>query len=230
MSADPLPEPAPDPRPHRYSVVIPVYNSEQVVGRRSTTSSASSRPAGLDLELVLVNDGSRDGSWAVVSDKVRTIPGAVAVNLLKNYGQHHANLAGLRETTGDYVITMDDDGQNPADQVPLLIDAALEGGYDVVFGRFEQKQAPLAPPARQHPDRPGQPADLQPATRPGGLQLPHPAARRRRPHLRVADGPPLRDRSGAALLEPSRQRHRAPRGRAPPAAATTAPGGSSGWC
>ena len=69
---------------------------------------------GLDLELVLVNDGSRDDSWAVVRDKVRTIPGAVAVNLLKNYGQHHANLAGLRETTGDYVITMDDDGQNPA--------------------------------------------------------------------------------------------------------------------
>ncbi len=142
MSADPLPEPAPDPRRHRFSVVIPVYNSEQVVGQTIDDVVGVFAAAGLDLELVLVNDGSRDGSWAVVSDRVRTIPGAVAVNLLKNYGQHHANLAGLRETTGDFVVTMDDDGQNPADQVPLLIDAALEGGYDVVFGRFEQKQAP----------------------------------------------------------------------------------------
>ena len=142
MSADAPPGPAPDPRRHRYSVVIPVYNSEQVVGRTIDDVVAVFAAAGLDLELVLVNDGSRDGSWAVVRDKVRTIHGAIAVNLLKNYGQHHANLAGLRETTGDYVITMDDDGQNPADQVPLLIEAAVEGGYDVVFGRFEQKQAP----------------------------------------------------------------------------------------
>ena len=140
MSADALPEPA--PAPHRYSVVIPVYNSEQAVGRTIDDVVGVFADHGLDLELVLVNDGSRDRSWAVVSDKVRTIPGAVAVNLLKNYGQHYANLAGLRETTGDYVITMDDDGQNPADQVPLLIETALEGGYDVVFGRFEQKQAP----------------------------------------------------------------------------------------
>src|SRR5688572_30599003 len=139
MSADPVPESAPDLRRHRFSVVIPVYNSEQVVGQTIDDVVGVFAAGGLDLELVLVNDGSRDGSWAVVSEKARTIPGAVAVNLLKNYGQHHANLAGLRETTGDFVVTMDDDGQNPADQVPLLIDAALEGGYDVVFGRFEQK-------------------------------------------------------------------------------------------
>ena len=64
----------------------------------------------------------------------------VAINLLRNYGQHNANLAGLRETTGDYVITMDDDGQNPADQVPLLIAEAMTG-RDVVFGDYELKQA-----------------------------------------------------------------------------------------
>jgi glycosyltransferase involved in cell wall biosynthesis len=132
-----------DPRAHTYSVVIPVYNSEQVVGRTIDDVVEVFATHGLPLELVLVNDGSRDGSWTVVADKVRAIPGAVAVDLLKNYGQHHANLAGLRETTGDYVITMDDDGQNPADQVPLLIEAAVRGGHDAVFGRFEQKQAPF---------------------------------------------------------------------------------------
>jgi len=60
--------------------------------------------------------------------------------MLKNYGQHHANLAGLREATGDYVITMDDDLQNPPDQALLLIDEAMTG-KDLVFGRFERKQA-----------------------------------------------------------------------------------------
>ena len=64
----------------------------------------------------------------------------IAVDLLRNYGQHHANLAGLRETTGDFVITMDDDGQNPPDQVPLLVGTAMQG-HDVVFGAFERKQA-----------------------------------------------------------------------------------------
>jgi glycosyltransferase involved in cell wall biosynthesis len=59
---------------------------------------------------------------------------------LKNYGQHHANLAGLRETTGDFVITMDDDGQNPPDQLPMLVGAAMQG-HDVVFGAFDRKQA-----------------------------------------------------------------------------------------
>ena len=57
---------------------------------------------------------ARDGSWEVISEKARTHDDVIAVDLLKNYGQHHANLAGLRETTGDFVITMDDDGQNPA--------------------------------------------------------------------------------------------------------------------
>ena len=136
-------ETSPDARAHTYSVVIPVYNSESAVGATIDAVVGVFAEHGLPLQLVLVNDGSRDASWAVVTEKVRTIPGAVAVNLLRNYGQHHANLAGLRETTGDYVITMDDDGQNPADQVPLLVQAAVTGGHDVVFGRFEQKQAPF---------------------------------------------------------------------------------------
>ena len=65
----------------------------------------------------------------------------VALDLLKNYGQHNANLAGFRESTGDYVITMDDDLQNPPDQALLLIDEALMAG-DVVFGKFERNRRP----------------------------------------------------------------------------------------
>ena len=124
----------------RYSVVIPVYNSEQIVGTTIDRVSAVFSENGLDHEIILVNDGSHDGSWDVISEKARTVPHVIALDLLKNYGQHHANLAGLREASGDYVITMDDDLQNPPDQALLLIDEAMTG-KDVVFGQFQHKQA-----------------------------------------------------------------------------------------
>jgi glycosyltransferase involved in cell wall biosynthesis len=124
----------------KYSVVIPVFNSEQIVGTTVDRVVEVFTDAGLEHEVILVNDGSQDDSWEVVAAKARTEPAVVALDLLRNYGQHHANLAGLREATGDYVITMDDDLQNPPDQALLLIDEAMTG-KDVVFGRFERKQA-----------------------------------------------------------------------------------------
>ncbi|MCW2793754.1 MAG: glycosyltransferase [Nocardioides sp.] len=133
-------EQSPDRRQFRYSVVIPVYNSEQLVGTTVDRVVEVFTEHGLDHEVILVNDGSTDGSWDVIAEKARTVPGVVALDMLKNYGQHHANLAGLREAAGDYVITMDDDLQNPPDQALLLIDAAMTG-RDVVFGDFQQKQA-----------------------------------------------------------------------------------------
>ncbi len=140
MTAGPRPESVLDPHEFSYSVVVPVYNSAPLVGTTLDGLLAMFGERGLRHQVVLVNDGSRDDSWAVISQRARTSDHVLAVNLLKNYGQHHANLAGLREATGDYVITMDDDGQNPPDQVPLLIDAAMRG-HDAVFGAFEQKQA-----------------------------------------------------------------------------------------
>ena len=129
-----------DPQSFCYSVVVPVYNSVEVVGTTIDRILEVFEEAGLRHELVLVNDGSKDGSWELIAERARTRPNVIALNLLRNYGQHHANLAGLRETTGDYVITMDDDLQNPPDQALLLIAEAMTG-RDVVFGRFERKQA-----------------------------------------------------------------------------------------
>ena len=134
-------ETAADRSAYTYSVVIPVYNSEAIVGETVRRVAEVFAGAGLRYEIVLVNDGSPDRSWTVISELARTTPHVVALNLLKNYGQHHANLAGFMEARGDFVITMDDDLQNPPDQALLLIDAALEGDHDVVFGKFESKQA-----------------------------------------------------------------------------------------
>ena len=126
---------------YTYSIVVPVFNSEGVVGRTIDTIVEVFEGAGLSYELILVNDGSGDNSWTVIAERARANPHIVAVNLLRNYGQHNANLAGFREATGDYVITMDDDLQNPPDQIRLLIDEAMKG-RDVVFGAFETKKAP----------------------------------------------------------------------------------------
>jgi glycosyltransferase involved in cell wall biosynthesis len=123
-----------------YSVVIPVFNSEAIVGDTIDRVVQFFTGAGLKFELVLVNDGSRDGSWDVLKRRALANPNIVALNLLHNSGQHKANLAGFREATGDYVITMDDDLQNPPDQIGLLIDEAMKG-RDVVFGKFAHKQA-----------------------------------------------------------------------------------------
>src|SRR4051794_14963173 len=129
-----------DRRSFTYSIVIPVFNSQEVVGRTVQEIVDVFTKAALSYQIVLVNDGSKDRSWDVIADLARNNPCVLALDLLRNYGQHYANLAGLREATGDFVITMDDDLQNPPDQALLLIDAALEG-HDVVFGRFERKQA-----------------------------------------------------------------------------------------
>ncbi len=123
-----------------YSIVIPVFNSVDVVGSTIDSVVETFEGAALRHQIVLVNDGSHDGSWDVIAERARNSPHVIALNLLRNYGQHHANLAGMRESTGDYVITLDDDLQNPPDQALLLIEKAMDG-HDVVFGSFERKQA-----------------------------------------------------------------------------------------
>lgn len=122
-----------------YSVVIPVYNSATVVAKTVSLIRDFFLSQTLRFEIILVNDGSRDGSWDVISGLARDLQEVVAINLLKNYGQHHANLCGFREAKGEYIITMDDDLQNPPEEIGKLIDT-IANGYDFVMGRFESKQ------------------------------------------------------------------------------------------
>ena len=123
----------------KYSVVIPVYNSEGIVGDTVDRTVAFFNRMGWRYQIVLVNDGSADRSWDVIAGKADMDRNVTSVNLLKNYGQHTALICGLKHTTGDYVITIDDDLQNPPEEIVHLVAKAGEG-YDVVFGRFRQKQ------------------------------------------------------------------------------------------
>jgi glycosyltransferase involved in cell wall biosynthesis len=125
----------------RFSVVIPVFNSEPIVGRTIDRTVAFFADHDLDVEVVVVNDGSRDGSWQVLERKAAEHPQVTAINLLRNYGQHNANLCGLRHTTGDWVVTMDDDLQNPPEEIIHLLTEAVAGDRDVVFGVFARKRA-----------------------------------------------------------------------------------------
>jgi len=125
-------------RTMKYSVIIPVYNSEQIVAETVSRTRAFFEARKLDFEIILVNDGSVDQSWHVISELARADIRIKAINLLRNYGQHPANLCGFRHASGDWLITMDDDLQNPPEEIAHLIAKATEG-HDLVLGKFRSK-------------------------------------------------------------------------------------------
>lgn len=124
----------------KYSVVIPVYNSEPIVATTVQRTQSFFESNKLPYEIILVNDGSSDNSWQVIEKIARDSEHVVAINLLHNYGQHSANLCGFKYSTGDYVITMDDDLQNPPEEIAHLIAQAKHGNHDLVIGQFREKK------------------------------------------------------------------------------------------
>jgi undecaprenyl-phosphate 4-deoxy-4-formamido-L-arabinose transferase len=88
---------------------------------------------GLPFEFVLVDDGSTDGSWAIIQVLSARDPRIRGVHLMRNFGQHNALLAGIREARHELILTLDDDLQNPPDEVPKLI-RRLDEDADVVYG------------------------------------------------------------------------------------------------
>ncbi|HEX2941902.1 MAG TPA: glycosyltransferase family 2 protein [Rhodopila sp.] len=121
------------------SIVVPVYRGAATIGRL-VDSLAELKPAG-GMEIVLVNDGSPDNSADVCRDLLETarVP-LLYIEHARNFGEHNAVMTGLRHTRGDYVITMDDDLQNPPEEVIKLYDHARLGGWDVVYTRYAVKQ------------------------------------------------------------------------------------------
>jgi glycosyltransferase involved in cell wall biosynthesis len=127
------------PESFSYDVIIPVFNSEAIVGETIDRTTSFFENRGWQYRLVLVNDGSPDNSWAVLEQKARENPHVVVIDLLSNYGQHTAVYVGLQHSQADFVLTIDDDLQNPPEEIVHLVDKILEG-YDVVFGKFIKKE------------------------------------------------------------------------------------------
>lgn len=137
-----IPEPARAagaPLPPGLSVVVPVYNSEASLRQLKDRLEPVLAATGLAFELILVNDGSRDGSGAVARDLARAHPWITALELMRNYGQHNALLCGIRAARYAVAVTLDDDLQNPPEEIPKLL-AALAAGADVVYGTPEREQ------------------------------------------------------------------------------------------
>lgn len=114
------------------SVVIPVYNSSSTLLELHRRVSEGLRMLG-SYEIILVDDGSRDGSWSVIEGMAARDSRVVGLRMGRNFGQHAALLAGLREARGSVTVTLDDDLQNPPEEIPKLL-AVLEAGHDVVYG------------------------------------------------------------------------------------------------
>jgi glycosyltransferase involved in cell wall biosynthesis len=115
------------------SVVVPVYNSRDSLATLCSRLEPVLQSAAARYELILVNDGSSDGSWDVVRRLTESHPWIRGFDLMRNYGQHNALLCGLREARHDVIVTLDDDLQHPPEEIPLLL-AKLAEGYDVVYG------------------------------------------------------------------------------------------------
>jgi glycosyltransferase involved in cell wall biosynthesis len=121
------------------SIVIPAYNSEltlpDLIRRLDTVLSGMNR----DFEVIVVNDASPDGTWEALKKLNSEYDFLKIIRLMKNSGQHKAILCGFSQAQGDIVVTMDDDLQNPPEDVPKLI-AAVDGGLDLAIGSYESKQ------------------------------------------------------------------------------------------
>jgi glycosyltransferase involved in cell wall biosynthesis len=126
---------------HEYtlSIVVPVYRGAKTIGPLVEALSALEVPGGH--EIILVNDGSPDDSLAVCRELMRKarLPLTV-VDLARNFGEHNAVMAGLQQARGAWIITMDDDLQNPPSEVLHLLEYAQRSGKEAIYTRYDVKE------------------------------------------------------------------------------------------
>ena len=121
------------------SIIIPVFNSEgsikEVVERIVEVMESEQ----FSYEIILIDDASEDTSWEKILELGKDNKNIIGLQLLKNSGQHSANLCGFRHSKNEIIITMDDDLQNPPEEIPKLVKLINEG-KDLVFGEFASKK------------------------------------------------------------------------------------------
>jgi glycosyltransferase involved in cell wall biosynthesis len=132
-----------------YSIVVPIYGdgylAPALCEEIHRVMSAYVRPVPLRdcVELIFVNDGSRDDSLEVLLRARERFPFVRVIDLSRNFGQHSAIACGMRDARGGIVLRMNVDMQDPPSAIPLLLDTLKSGGYDLVAGRYAARKSPL---------------------------------------------------------------------------------------
>lgn len=124
---------------NKVSIIIPLYNSAEILPHLLDRLETALPKIAHEYEIILVNDGSHDDTWSRVQEQLSVRPHLVALNMMRNYGQHNALLAGIRLAQYPLCVTMDDDLQNPPEEIQKLL-TALTPKVDVVYGapQFER--------------------------------------------------------------------------------------------
>src|SRR5256885_5874927 len=121
------------------SLVIPVYNGSRTVG--ALVEQITKIFGSTSFEIVLVNDGSEDDSEKICAQLAAKFPQHVTfVHLSRNFGEHSAVLAGFTQARGRYIAVLDDDGQNPPEEIVRMLDELKRKNYDVVYGHYIEKK------------------------------------------------------------------------------------------
>ncbi len=122
------------------SVVIPVYRAEQTLAdlhRQLSDAMSKLTPV---FEIIFVEDGGGDGSWAIIAGLARADHRVRGIRMSRNYGQHNALLCGIRAAKHDIILTMDDDLQHPVSEITPML-AALTPDFDVVYGAPQERNS-----------------------------------------------------------------------------------------
>jgi glycosyltransferase involved in cell wall biosynthesis len=122
-----------------YSIVIPVYNSENTLDELAERIANVFKGITEYYEVILVDDRSIDGSWQKIKGLHEKDRRMKIIRLTRNFGQHNALMCGFNQAQGNYIIIMDDDLQNPPEEIPKLINK-IKDDFLVVYGEYEIKR------------------------------------------------------------------------------------------
>lgn len=124
------------------TIVIPLLNEAESLPELHARIVESCEAMGRSFDILFVDDGSRDESWAVIQELGQKDERVKGLQLRRNYGKSAALSAGFKQATGNYIITMDADLQDDPFEIPNLV-AKLEEGYDLVSGWKQKRNDPL---------------------------------------------------------------------------------------
>jgi len=127
----------------RLSIVVPLYNEEESVERLVAEVLRVAQSFPFEYELILVDDGSTDGTWEIIERLKESTPPLRAVRLRRNYGQTSAMVAGFEQARGEIIVTMDGDLQNDPADIPMLLEK-IEEGFDIVSGWRRERKDPFS--------------------------------------------------------------------------------------